>query len=352
MPLRPRAHTIEEESEQRFRRAIPLEWVIRKLDPDYGIDLTVEIFDEMGHSTPFSFHYWSLPIPILIVRYHSPSEQLYARWFHAYNPLVAARPDADADAEPSKTVGFVFTGQDAWTHNTPEELVVAVESFRRFRSPDLPLPLTFFVSLADGMDDAELMPRLFALRRVLTTASDVIALQAGGPGPDRPQMVIGASSSTVALADVASVTLDHDEGEPDHDSAAANLGCATAMLLATVGQTNLAAQVAVACAGKSTVITGMHTAFTLAGAFFRSQRIREALIVVTDLVRSGDADSRVAAFVLQSAVLARGSHLTDAEAEQAVDVARISLEAVLAAGDLEAAAGDAYNLGKALAVLW
>lgn len=373
VPLRPRAHTIEDESEQQFRQAVPVEWAVRKLDPDYGIDLTIEIFDETGHSTPFSFHaqlkateeedvskalrsirfrrdlaeyYWSLAIPVLIVRYHSPSGQLYARWFHAYNPLVAARPDADA--EPSKTVGFVFTERDAWTRGTPDELADGVESFRRFRSPDLPLPLTFSVSIAEGMQSAELIPRLFALRRALATVSHVIALQAGGPRPDRPQMVIGASSSTVALADVASVTLDHEEGQPDHDLGAANLGCAAAMLLAAVGQTNLAAQVAVACAAKSTMITGVHAAFTLAGAFFRAQRIREALTVVTELVRRGDVESRFAAFVLQSAVLARGSHLTDAEAEQVVDVARVSLEATLAAGNLAAAAGDAYNLGKAL----
>lgn len=376
MPRRPRTHTIEDESERHFRQAVPEVWVVRKLNPDYGIDLTVEVFGETGHSTPFSFHvqlkatdeedvgmalrsvrfprelaeyYWSLPIPVLIVRYHAPSEQLYARWFHAYNPLVAARPDADADPEPSKTVGFVFNAQDAWIDDTPERIVHAVESFRRYRSPDLELPLTFFVSVANDVDESELVPRVLALRRALSSAADVVALRAGEPRPDRPHAVIGTAASTVALADVASVTIDHDEGQPDRDVAAANLGCAIAIVLATVGQTNLAAKVAGACAARSMVITGMHAAFTLAGAFFRSQRIPEALTVVAELARRGDFDSRVAAFVLQSAVLARGPHLTDAEVAQAVETARVSLSATLAAGDPAAAAGDAYNLGKSLA---
>jgi hypothetical protein len=167
VPLRPRTHTIEDESERRFRDAIPPQWVARRLEPDYGLDLTVEVFDDAGHSTPYSFHvqlkatdeedvrralrpirfrrelaeyYWSLPIPVLVVRYHAPTGQLYARWFHAYNPLVAAHPDAEPGAEPPKTVGFVFTEQDRWAARTPAELVHGVESFRRFRSPDLPLP--------------------------------------------------------------------------------------------------------------------------------------------------------------------------------------------------------------------
>jgi hypothetical protein len=186
VPLRPRTHTIEDESEREFRAAIPPQWVARRLEPDYGIDLTVQVFDETGRSTPYSFHvqlkatddedigralrsvrfsralaehYWSLPIPVLVVRYHAPSAQLYARWFHAYNPLVAAHPDADTGGELPKTVGFVFTEQDRWTAGTPQELVHGMEAFRRFRSPDLPLPLTFSVSVSDDVGEAELIPR-------------------------------------------------------------------------------------------------------------------------------------------------------------------------------------------------
>ena len=361
---------IEDESEQRFRDAVPLEWVVRRLSPDYGIDLTTEIFDAAGHSTPYSFHvqlkatdeedvsralrsirfprelanyYWSLPIPVLIVRYHAPSQKLYARWFHGYNPLVAAHPDEPSDAEPTKTVGFVFTEHGSWTAQTPDDLVHAVQSFRRFRSPDLQLPLKFSVSGdADG-----LASRLLALRRALATVGDTVTVRPGAPGPDRPHIVIQESASTAALADVASVTLDHEDGERDLDVAAANLGCAIALLLCTVGQPNLASQVAAACGPASTAITGMHMAFTLAVAFFKAGRIPEALTLTAELIKRDDEEARVAASILQTAVLAR-SRLTDHESDLAVEVARFSLDTVLASGDRFAASGYAYNLGKAL----
>ena len=89
-------------------------------------------------------------------------------------------------------------------------------------------------------------------------------------------------------------------------------------------------------------------AFTLVGAFFRARRVPEALALASDLLRRGGADNRLAAFILQTAVLARGGHLTKHEGELAVDVARLSLDTTLAAGDDAAAAADAYNLGKAL----
>jgi tetratricopeptide (TPR) repeat protein len=224
-------------------------------------------------------------------------------------------------------------------------------SFRRFRSPELALPLTFWVSLSDDMPASELTSRLLALRRALAGASDLMALRAGDPGPDRPYIRIGASASTVALADVASVTLDHDDGQPDLDVAGANLGCAAAVLLTGVGQPNIAAQLAAVCAADSTVISGLHAAFTLAGAFYRSRRIPEALELIAALRRHGDFDSRAAAFILTSAVLARGTHMTDDEARQAADVARVGLDASLASGDANAAAADSYSLGKMLSHL-
>jgi len=72
-------------------------------------------------------------------------------------------PDTEPDAELSKTVGFVFTEQDRWNSDTPADLVHGVQSFRRFRSPDLPLPLNFSVSIDADIDASELTPRLLAL---------------------------------------------------------------------------------------------------------------------------------------------------------------------------------------------
>jgi Flp pilus assembly protein TadD len=57
----------------------------------------------------------------------------------------------------------------------------------------------------------------------------------------------------------------------------------------------------------------------------------------------------VAAFVLHTAVLARGNAMSPHELEKAAEVARAAFERSVAAGDRHTAAGDAYNVGKALA---
>ena len=45
-PLRIENHRLEEESENYFRNVLPRNWTSFKPQPDYGIDLVVNIFDE------------------------------------------------------------------------------------------------------------------------------------------------------------------------------------------------------------------------------------------------------------------------------------------------------------------
>jgi tetratricopeptide (TPR) repeat protein len=338
--------------------------------PDYGLDYTVEVFDEARHATPYSFHaqlkatdepdltkalnsvrferewaehYWSLPLPVLIVRFHTPSEQLFARWFHAYNPHVALRQERET---PTKTIGFRFTGADARTEATSAELEAAVKAFMHFRSPEIELPLRFRASSEQGVD---VLPNVFALRAALAPVSEIALVETGPAGPDRPHITVGELSSTVALADVASVTLDYAEDvSRDATTDAANIATAIALVLTRVGQSNLAAQIAAACASASTTILNYDVAFSLAQAFYRARRTMEALKLADAINARDDPDARFSAFLLQTAVLARGSRLTSDETQLAIEVSRESLGRSEARGDLGAAAGDAYNLGQAL----
>src|SRR4030043_1323937 len=100
MVKRPRSHQLEDESWRALSNSIPNQWVLRKPQPDYGIDGEVEIFDESGSSTGLLFfvqlkgtdtkekakalscrmqlktlrYYKSLLLPVLLIRYHSPSK--------------------------------------------------------------------------------------------------------------------------------------------------------------------------------------------------------------------------------------------------------------------------------------
>lgn len=43
---RPRQHVMEDEAEQIIRELLPSEWILRKVDKDYGIDYEIELVDE------------------------------------------------------------------------------------------------------------------------------------------------------------------------------------------------------------------------------------------------------------------------------------------------------------------
>jgi len=54
-PKRSRSHELETESRIAFEAALPSNWVFRPIVPDYGIDGSVEIFDEKGEATGSQF---------------------------------------------------------------------------------------------------------------------------------------------------------------------------------------------------------------------------------------------------------------------------------------------------------
>jgi Domain of unknown function (DUF4365) len=51
MPKRPREHQLESESRTAFQRALGSGFVVRNINPDYGLDVEVEEFDAEGSAT-------------------------------------------------------------------------------------------------------------------------------------------------------------------------------------------------------------------------------------------------------------------------------------------------------------
>lgn len=164
LPQRPRQHRLETESENNFRIAIPSQWVYRTLEMDYGIDGEVEIFDDSEFATGYRFlvqlkatdekdickalrirlplskvkYYKSLNIPLLIVKFHSPSGELFSRWFHAMDPYYGKQTE--------KAITFRLTQDDIWTDKTPRHIAADVEAYEKLNSPHFPRPLNFSVS--------------------------------------------------------------------------------------------------------------------------------------------------------------------------------------------------------------
>ena len=46
-------HIMEDESLKLVQKILPKEWVIRDYKPDYGIDISIELFEPVENSTSF-----------------------------------------------------------------------------------------------------------------------------------------------------------------------------------------------------------------------------------------------------------------------------------------------------------
>jgi len=158
MPKRTRTHILEDESRKHFNSLIPDNWVIRKPDPDYGIDNEIEIFRKDGSPTGLLFfvqlkatdqkdlskalklslkketlrYYYDLGVPVLLARYHSPTKNLFIRWAHSVD-LYYSVPDAT-------TYTIKFSKDTRWEKNTPELIETYLKQLKEFRTI-LPLPI-------------------------------------------------------------------------------------------------------------------------------------------------------------------------------------------------------------------
>ena len=167
MPNRPRSHTIETESRRAFGTLLPLEWVNRPVESDYGTDEQVEVFDKSGRASGLMFlaqlkatdtrdiksalkvrlkvdtrsYYRNLDLPVMLVQFHSPTKKFYWRWLHEFHER--AKPG-------QKTITLHIPSSAEWNGRTPEELTASLQMFRQLKSPSCPHPIVFSLLLPDS----------------------------------------------------------------------------------------------------------------------------------------------------------------------------------------------------------
>lgn len=153
MPKRTRQHKLETESRLQFESLLPLGWVHRSITPDYGIDMSVELFDKEGCATSQQFlvqlkgtdisdierarrvtlktewvtYYLSSLVPVLIARYHAPTQTMFTSWIY---DLVPLRP-----ANAHKTTAVVMPENSRWTDNTASQITKELSAIQKMRSP-------------------------------------------------------------------------------------------------------------------------------------------------------------------------------------------------------------------------
>lgn len=158
MPKRPRTHSLEDESKNKLRLLLPERWVFRDKTHDYGIDGEVELFDENDNTTGIMFYvqlkatdsklsrvihsvsmdietiryFYSLDVPVLIVRYSSLRDEFYIKWSSSID-LYYSKPD-------SETFTIRFNEVDKWDGVSAAAIETRLQLLRQFKNDHIRLP--------------------------------------------------------------------------------------------------------------------------------------------------------------------------------------------------------------------
>jgi tetratricopeptide (TPR) repeat protein len=234
MPKRPRQHILEDESRKRFEQLLPDHWVIRKPDPDYGIDAEVEMFNENSSSTGLVFnvqlkatdeedlskalklsfkkdtidYYHTLKLPVLIARYHSPTKSLFSRWAHSID-LYYSSPDA-------KYYTVQFTEDSRWGTETPRLIRTYLEQLRDL-DESLPLPIEFSLRLDAQFSDNAYPLRLESKIRSLIKAQQLpIRLTTEDRTDLRAKITVASKKIGVSIFEKKSFVMHGLQGKDDN----------------------------------------------------------------------------------------------------------------------------------------
>ncbi len=190
MPKRSRTHQLEDASINSFERLLPPEWVCRRKDKDYGVDLEVEIFDETGDATGLVFlvqmkatddlkkersvsmkvdrleYLASFDTPSMVVRYCEASQAIH--WIWLTNIF------AKTDKPNTETVVVKFETSDKWSDSTPSEIVETAKVFRTIRTSSRRTPIGLSVAKEDCTEET-IFELNYAVSQIRDTSRMVVA---------------------------------------------------------------------------------------------------------------------------------------------------------------------------------
>jgi tetratricopeptide (TPR) repeat protein len=369
MPKRPPEHRLEEQSHDAFRRALGDRFLYRREVPDYSVDGEVEEFDVDDRATGLRFYvqvkstrkaslkralavsvpletatyYRSLPLPLLMVLYHKPSESIYARWFHQFDPYYGG--------VGKKSITFKWLLGDALI---PEELFRLGSEARAFlslRSANLQLPMTFHLDApaagALALTKNELM---FAMRAAVIRRPDILRLSAEPGARGSLQIMVRNDLLRANLADVATATihLDRYEAGAYGEQLATDAMVCTALAFEHLGQADLASRLAAPFLPESSIILAPEVTWALSASYMRSRRLHESLAISEALDKSDDPDRRAGSIFFALPLLGHGGPLSPVEFEAFVRTYDQRILRRKEEGDDVGAGRESYNLANLL----
>ena len=284
-------------------------------------------------------YYRSLELPVMMVRFHSPTKKFYWRWLHEFEKRV--KPG-------QKTLTVHIPSSAQWNERTPEELTASLQMFRQLKSPSCPHPIRFSLLLPDpevsGTPSSLLRT---AIQDAAEALSGVLQLSDEVPLGAHPKITISNDMLIVDLAGLRSITLHLEEPYPKglvttklpHD-----VLTAVAFVLAKAGHFNEASEIASSHLDQGTLARNPDVFFTLVGAMARSRRVPDALRLARKLLRSAAGPQLAQWLVI--VVRARTGSLQDSELEYLQQVMKMFIERATELGDARLLGTAHYNLGN------
>jgi tetratricopeptide (TPR) repeat protein len=258
-------------------------------------------------------YYRSLEPPVLIVRYHAATDALYVRWVYSFDPYYGGASE--------KSINLTFAEEDRWVASTPERLRAELDAYRRFKAPEIPLPVRFYVELAAPVFDGwDLSRHVIELRRAASPISNLLVFDRGPSPFGGAWLRLARNEMTASFSGIKSFSI-HDlpesAGLPSSERFTYDALVIVAVAFSFLGQPDLSARVAEIAVPRASVSTDPQVALLLAAAFARARRVSEALRVAESFYdRSFDEgdqadDHRAAAAFFSMAPLAQLGDLSE-----------------------------------------
>ena len=338
LPQRPRPHWLEDESRRAFEAALARRFKFySRTQPEYGIDGEVEEFDNSGVATGLHFfvqlkgtdeeeqskglaadikvstanYYRAAELPVLMVRYHAPTQALHARWFHQYDPYEGRGG--------TKTLRFRWGTEDLWHDGTPGDLAADARAFLDLRKASLrqPVPIHLVTPGAFGISTAEIS---IALRAATSERADVLELRSGEPPAGSPWIKVNETEIRADLAKVTGATFHIRDSEYANDlgpeQIAVDALTMVALAFERLGQDDITSRLASTYFARSSMVAEFDLAFALSSSMARAHRISEALELSDQLDDLGWEQLEDAAIVFGFPALYKARSLSAAEIKQ------------------------------------
>lgn len=364
MSVRPEHHRTEDASRRAFEAAIPEEWVYRQLSHDYGIDGEVEIFSggkTTGHvfkvqlkgtqrdihvirlSRDKAAYYASLPLPVLIVLFHGPSAQVFARWIQSYDP----------GEEPGSkdSISLVFRDEDLITPASGERLLRDMEVHRRLSNAATAFPLELAIlreaGMVAGLPAASVA---IALREAARGLSDIVRI-ADSEESATGSLIIRSDFMMISLRGLVTSTVHYRDpwpGEPNLELVLHDILMMLGVIASRLGRYDVSAQLFAEHAIGSSVIGDESVVAAVSGTLTRTHRLEDAIRILEGLAGTEAFDFML--FAISMTWTDKSDTLTESERDAVVNYLRGQAERTEGSGNALQAAIGYYNLANRLRV--